>query len=162
MSLVLDVPIDRLATTLAPLRGPRTDPASALASLPVRVAANEVVVRKARLLEANAPRRTLSAMDEARVVRSLADDVEADPEVLLVADEAELAPQQFCSCGRNAVWWPTRSGDSASHRALPVRPSVCGRLKAHIGRVATSRACAPTAGGLSGTRPASRGATGGR
>ncbi len=106
MTGVLDLPIAHLATTLAPLRGPRTDPASPLAPLPVRVAANEDgtyevldgfkrvarwiaaghthvpavveeapgVVRKARLLEANAPRRTLSAMDEARVVRSLADD----------------------------------------------------------------------------------------
>ncbi len=106
MTRVLDLPIAHLATTLAPLRGPRTDPASPLAPLPVRVAASEDrtyevldgfkrvarwiadghthvpavvedapgVVRKARLLEANAPRRTLSAMDEARVVRSLADD----------------------------------------------------------------------------------------
>ena len=38
MTLVLELPIDRLATTLAPLRGPRTDPASALAPLPLRVA----------------------------------------------------------------------------------------------------------------------------
>jgi len=41
MTRVLDLPIARLATTLAPLRGRRTDPASALAPLPVRVAANE-------------------------------------------------------------------------------------------------------------------------
>jgi ParB/RepB/Spo0J family partition protein len=106
VSLVLDLPIAQLATTLAPLRGPRTDPASRLAPLPLRAtpAADgtyevldgfkrlahwtgaghthvPVVVEdapgvrgKARLLEANAPRRTLSAMDEARVVRSLADD----------------------------------------------------------------------------------------
>jgi hypothetical protein len=33
------------------------------------------VVAKARLLEANAPRRTLSPMDEAQVVRSLADTI---------------------------------------------------------------------------------------
>src|SRR3990172_29081 len=38
MTLVLETPLDRLATTLAPLRGPRTDPASALAPLPLRVA----------------------------------------------------------------------------------------------------------------------------
>lgn len=38
MSPVLDVPVDRLATTLAPLRGPRTDVGTALAPLPVRVA----------------------------------------------------------------------------------------------------------------------------
>ncbi|MGH7267174.1 MAG: ParB/RepB/Spo0J family partition protein, partial [Candidatus Rokuibacteriota bacterium] len=106
MSAVLDVPIAHLATTLAPLRGPRSDAASGLAPLPLRVAATDAgtyevldgfkrlahwtraghthvsvvvedapgVVRKARLLEANAPRRTLSPMDEARVVRSLADD----------------------------------------------------------------------------------------
>ena len=37
------------------------------------------VVGKARLLEANAPRRTLSPMDEARVVRSLADDDQLSP-----------------------------------------------------------------------------------
>jgi len=111
VSAVLDLPIAQLATALAPLRGPRTDAASALAPLPVRVAANangtyEVldgfkrvaqwtrdgqthvpvvveeaagVVRKARLLEANAPRRTLSPMDEARVVRSLADDDQLTP-----------------------------------------------------------------------------------
>jgi ParB-like chromosome segregation protein Spo0J len=111
VSAVLDLPIAQLATTLAPLRGPRTDAASALAPLPVRVAANDDgtyevldgfkrfaqwtrdghthvpvvvedasgVVRKARLLEANAPRRTLSPMDEARVVRSLADDDEIAP-----------------------------------------------------------------------------------
>lgn len=111
MTRVLDLPIERLAITLAPLRGPRTDPASPLAPLPLRVAATgdgtyEVldgfkrlaswtrdghthvpvvvedapgVVRKARLLEANAPRRTLSAMDEARVVRSLADDDQLTP-----------------------------------------------------------------------------------
>ena len=111
MTLVLELPIDRLATTLAPLRGPRTDPASALAPLPLRVApagdgTYEVldgfkrlahwtrdghthvpvvvedaagVVAKARLLDANAPRRTLSPMDEARVVRSLADDDHLTP-----------------------------------------------------------------------------------
>jgi ParB-like chromosome segregation protein Spo0J len=105
MTGVLELPVARLATTLAPLRGPRTDPASTLAPLPLRVAATgdgtyEVldgfkrlatwsraghthvpvvvedapgVVGKARLLEANAPRRTLSPMDEARVVRALAD-----------------------------------------------------------------------------------------
>ena len=38
MSLVLDVPVDRLATTLAPLRGPRTDAGTSLAPLPLRVA----------------------------------------------------------------------------------------------------------------------------
>ncbi len=106
MTGVLELPVARLATTLAPLRGPRTDPASALAPLPLRVVATgggtyEVldgfkrlaawtraghahvpvvvedapgVVGKARLLEANAPRRTLSPMDEARVVRALADE----------------------------------------------------------------------------------------
>jgi ParB-like chromosome segregation protein Spo0J len=108
---VLELPVARLATTLAPLRGPRTDAASALAPLPLRVAATgdgsyEVldgfkrlaawtgaghthvpvvvedapgVVGKARLLEANAPHRTLSPMDEARVVRALADDDQLTP-----------------------------------------------------------------------------------
>ena len=38
MSLVLDVPVERLATTLAPLRGPRTDAGTSLAPLPLRVA----------------------------------------------------------------------------------------------------------------------------
>ena len=111
MTGVLELPVARLATTLAPLRGPRTDPASALAPLPLRVAATgdgtyEVldgfkrlaawtgagdthvpvvvedapgVVGKARLLEANAPRRTLSPMDEARVVRALADNDQLTP-----------------------------------------------------------------------------------
>ncbi len=41
MTRVLDLPIEHLATTLAPLRGPRTDPTSPLAPLPVRVAASE-------------------------------------------------------------------------------------------------------------------------
>jgi len=111
VTLILDLPITQLATTLAPLRGPRTDPTSALAPLPLRVApagdgTYEVldgfkrlahwardghthvpvvvedaagVVCKARLLDANAPRRTLSPMDEARVVRSLADDDHVSP-----------------------------------------------------------------------------------
>ena len=111
MTCVLDLPVEHLATTLAPLRGPRTDAASPLAPLPLRVAATgdgtyEVldgfkrlaqwtgaghthvpvvvedapgVVRKARLLEANTPRRTVSPMDEARVVRSLADDDQLTP-----------------------------------------------------------------------------------
>jgi len=105
VSLVRDVPLERLRTSLAPLRGPRTDRSATLAPLPLRVAqapdgAYEVldgfqrlaawrdqghtqvpvvvedapgVTRKARLLEANAPRRTLSPMDEARVVASLAE-----------------------------------------------------------------------------------------
>jgi hypothetical protein len=38
MTPVLDLPIAQLATTLAPLRGSRTDLASALAPLPLRVA----------------------------------------------------------------------------------------------------------------------------
>ena len=38
MSPVVDVPVDRLVTTLASLRGPRTDVGTALAPLPVRVA----------------------------------------------------------------------------------------------------------------------------
>jgi ParB-like chromosome segregation protein Spo0J len=42
--------------------------------VPVVVEDAPGVVRKTRLLEANAPRRTLSPMDEARVVRSLAED----------------------------------------------------------------------------------------
>src|SRR6266852_40328 len=104
MSLVLDIPVERLATTLAPLRGPRTDAGTSLAPLPLRVApagddtyevldgfkrlarwrheghthvpvvvedAGAGVVGKARLLEANTPRRTVSPMDEARVVRAL-------------------------------------------------------------------------------------------
>ena len=98
---VLEVSVDRLATSLAPLRGPRTDLAGALAPLPLRVAAksdgtyevldgfkrlsrwrqdghthvpvvveeaaDSPVVCKARLLEANTPRRTLSPMDEVRL-----------------------------------------------------------------------------------------------
>lgn len=112
MSLVLDVPLDRLATTLAPLRGPRTDAGTSLAALPLRVApagddtyevldgfkrlarwrheghthvpvvvedAGAGVGGKARLLEANTPRRTVSPMDEARVVRSLTDDDQLSP-----------------------------------------------------------------------------------
>src|SRR2546428_3959567 len=104
---VLDVPLDRLATTLAPLRGPRTDRGTSLAPLPLRVApvgdgtyevldgfkrlacwrreghthvpvvvedAGAGVVCKARMLEANTPRRTVSAMDGARVVRPPSDD----------------------------------------------------------------------------------------
>lgn len=39
MTRVRDLPLDRLATTLAPLRGSRTDPASPLAALPLRVVA---------------------------------------------------------------------------------------------------------------------------
>jgi hypothetical protein len=38
VSLVVDVPITQLATTLASLRGGRTDAASPLAPLPLRVA----------------------------------------------------------------------------------------------------------------------------
>src|SRR6266568_3528951 len=113
MSLVLDVPVERLATTFAPLRGPRTDAGTALAPLPLRVAppvngtyevldgfkrlahwrherhthvpviveedAGAAVVAKARLLEANTPTRTLSPMDEARVVHSLAADDHLSP-----------------------------------------------------------------------------------
>ena len=93
MSPVLDVAVDRLATTLAPLRGPRTETGTALAPLPLRVApvgdgtyevldgfkrlarwrreghpqvpvvveadAFSHVVGKARLLEANTPKRTV-------------------------------------------------------------------------------------------------------
>src|SRR6266511_587546 len=113
MSLVLDVPVERLATTLAPLRGPRTDASTSLAPLPLRVApardgtyevldgfkrlahwrhaghthvpvlveadAGAAVVRKASLLEANTPRRTVSPMDEARVVHSLTTDDHLSP-----------------------------------------------------------------------------------
>jgi YD repeat-containing protein len=38
MSLLLEVPVQHLATTLAPLRGPRTDPSTSLSPLPLRVA----------------------------------------------------------------------------------------------------------------------------
>src|SRR6266508_1004279 len=113
MSLVFDVPVERLATTLAPLRGPRTDAGTSLTPLPLRVApardgtyevldgfkrlahwrreghthvpvvveedAGAAVVGKARLLEANTPRRTASPMDEARVVHSLAADDHVSP-----------------------------------------------------------------------------------
>jgi len=113
MSLVLDVPVERLATTFAPLRGPRTDAGTSLAPLPLRVAppvngtyevldgfkrlahwrherhthvpviveedAGAAVVAKARLLEANTPTRTLSPMDEARVVQSLTADDHLSP-----------------------------------------------------------------------------------
>ena len=150
MTGVLDLPIAHLATTLAPLRGPRTDPASALAPLPVRVAANDDgtyevldgfkrvarwiadghthvpavveeapgVVRKARLLEANAPRRTLSAMDEARVVRSLADD------------DQLTAPQMAKLLGRGRGWVERRL--TLGRRLAPVlAPLVdAGRLSA--------------------------------
>jgi ParB/RepB/Spo0J family partition protein len=124
MTPVLELPLTRLATTLAPLRGPRPDSARALAPLPLRVVAPgdgtyEVldgfkrlaawtraghpqvpvvvedapgVVGKARLLEANAPRRTLSPMDEARVVRAL-------------ADEDQLSPAQMAKLlGRGRGW----------------------------------------------------------
>ena len=113
MSPVLDVAVDRLVTTLAPLRGPRTDVGTALAPLPVRVApigngtyqvldgfkrlarwrceghthvpvvvegdAFSSVVGKAQLLEANTPKRTVSPMDEARVVHSLVTDDHLSP-----------------------------------------------------------------------------------
>src|SRR5712691_5963209 len=126
MSLVLDVLIDRLATTLASLRGPRTDAGTSLAPLPLRVApaadgtyevldgfkrlarwrheghthvpvvvegdAGTRVVAKARLLEANTPRRTVSPMDEARVVRSLSDDEHLSP------------PQITKLLGRGKAW----------------------------------------------------------
>ncbi len=39
MSLVLEVPLDRLRTSLAPLRGERTDRQSDLSAMPLRVAA---------------------------------------------------------------------------------------------------------------------------
>ncbi|SRR6266581_2324532 len=127
MSLVLDVPVERLATTLAPLRGPRTDAGTSLAPLPLRVApsvngtyevldgfkrlahwrherhthvpviveedAGAAVVAKARLLEANTPTRTLSPMDEARVVHSLA------------ADDISRPPRSPSSSGAAAGGW---------------------------------------------------------
>lgn len=100
------VPLHQLRTTLAPLRGPRTQRASSLTPLPLRVAPvgpetyevldgfkrlaqwrenGEAVVPvvvedasglllKSKLLEANCPRKTLSPMDEARVVRSLVEE----------------------------------------------------------------------------------------
>jgi hypothetical protein len=99
------VAIDRLRTSLAALRGSRTE-RTELAALPIRVAAcdggffevldgfkrlarwrgegraeiavvvetAEGVERKARLLSANSPGKTASAMDEARVVASLSDE----------------------------------------------------------------------------------------
>ena len=105
MTGVLAVPIQSLRTSLAPLRGERSDPGSDLAPMPLRVAATgdgafevidgfkrlarwrgegqkeiAVVVEpvagaamKVRILSANAPRRTASPMDEARVAASLAD-----------------------------------------------------------------------------------------
>jgi ParB-like chromosome segregation protein Spo0J len=169
MTGVLDLPIAHLATTLAPLRGPRTDPASALAPLPVRVAANDDgtyevldgfkrvarwiadshthvpavveeapgVVRKARLLEANAPRRTLSAMDEARVVRSLADD------------DQLTAPQMAKLLGRGRGWVERRL--TLGRRLAPVlAPLVdAGRLSATTAQslAAYPRAEQPRLGG---------------
>jgi ParB/RepB/Spo0J family partition protein len=158
MTLVLDLPVEHLATTLAPLRGPRTDPTSPLAPLPLRVAAiddgtYEVldgfkrlaawtrdghthvpaviedapgVVRQARLLEANAPRRTLSPMDEARVVRSLADD---DP--LTSAQIAKLL-------GRGRGW---------VDRRLTLARRLAPALAAHLddGRLSGTTAHALTA-----------------
>ncbi len=150
MTLILDLPITQPATTLAPLRGPRTDPTSTLAPLPLRVApasegTYEVldgfkrlarwagdghthvpvvvedavgVVGKARLLEANAPRRTLSPMDEARVVRSLADD-------------DHLAPAQIAKLlGRGRGWVDRRL--TLGRRLAPdvVRHVDAGRLSA--------------------------------
>src|SRR6266545_4864908 len=98
MSLVLDVPVERLATTLAPLRGPRTDASTSLAPLPLRVApardgTYEVLDGFKRLahwrhaghthvpvvVEADTPRRTVSPMDEARVVHSLTTDDHLSP-----------------------------------------------------------------------------------
>lgn len=104
MTLVEWVPVERLRTTLLPLRGERTE-ASELAPMPLRVAAREdggfevldgfkrlarwsqdrgevpVVIEpaqgpalKARLLDANTPRKTASPMDEARVVAALAQE----------------------------------------------------------------------------------------
>jgi ParB-like chromosome segregation protein Spo0J len=154
--LVVELPIARLATTLAPLRGPRTDPASPLAPLPLRVAATgagtyevldgfkrlarwirdgrthvPVVVEdaagvacKARLLETNAPRRTLSPMDEARVVRALADD-----DHLAVAQIATLL-------GRSRGW---------VERRLTLGRRLAPDVAAHVD---AGRLSATTAGGL--------------
>lgn len=104
MTLVEWVPVERLRTTLAPLRGEHSEQ-SELSPLPLRVARGKdgsfevldgfkrlarwrgekgevpVVVEpvegptiKARLLEANSPRKTASPMDEARVVAALAEE----------------------------------------------------------------------------------------
>jgi ParB-like chromosome segregation protein Spo0J len=133
--LVVEVPIDRLATTLAPLRGPRTDRATALAPLPLRVApavhgtyevldgfkrlarwrgeghthvpvvveadAAARVIAKARLLEANAPRRTLSPMDEARVVHSfVADDHLSAPQIVKLSGHGRAWVERRLTLGR--------------------------------------------------------------
>jgi ParB-like chromosome segregation protein Spo0J len=174
MTLVLDVPIDQLATTLAPLRGPRTDPASPLAPLPLRVAPvgdgrYEVldgfkrlahwtrgghthvpvvvedaagVVGKARLLEANAPRRTLSPMDEARVVRALTDD-------------DHLTPTQIAKLlGRGRGWVDRRL--TLDRRLAPdvvaqAMPAASCPLGGHAGAAASS---ASTGLGLRPSSPA--------
>jgi integrase len=150
VSAVLELPIARLATSLAPLRGPRTDAGSLLAPLPLRVAATgdgtyEVldgfkrlahwthdghthvpvvvedaagVVRKARLLEANAPRRTLSPLDEARVVRSLTDD-------------DQLTPTQIAKLlGRGRGWVDRRLNARPSARPAVAAQVDAGRLSA--------------------------------
>ena len=152
MSPVLDIAVDRLATTLAPLRGPRTDTGTALAPLPVRVApvgdgsyqvldgfkrlarwrgeghthvpvvveadAFTSVLGKARLLEANTPKRTVSPMDEARVVHSLA-----------AADH--LSPTQITKVlGRGRAWVDRRLTLGQRLAPEPARHLDAGRLSA--------------------------------
>jgi ParB-like chromosome segregation protein Spo0J len=81
--------------------------------VPVVVEDAAGVVRKARLLEANAPRRTVSPMDEARVVRSLADDDQLTP------------PQIAKLLGRGRSWVNRRL--TLGRRLAPV---VAGHLDA--------------------------------
>ncbi|MGH2667968.1 MAG: ParB/RepB/Spo0J family partition protein, partial [bacterium] len=163
MSLVLDIPVERLATTLAPLRGPRTDPSTSLAPLPLRVApvgdgtyevldgfkrlarwrgegythvpvvveedARAGIICKARLLEANSPRRTASPMDEARVVRSLAADDHLSP------------PQIAKATGRGRAWVERRL--TLGRRLAPeVAPHLDhGRLSATTATTLASVPC---------------------
>jgi ParB-like chromosome segregation protein Spo0J len=180
MSLVLDVPIDRLATTLAPLRGPRTDLASPLAPLPLRVAPTDAgtyevldgfkrlahwtraghrqvpvvvedatgIVAKARLLEANAPRRTLSPMDEARVVRSLADD-------------DHLTPTQIAKLLGRGRGWVDRRLTLGRRLAPDVEAHVdAGRLSATTATAPAARRPAAPGGRRDAPRPAHAGGRG--
>ena len=152
MSPVLAIAVDRLATTLAPLRGPRTETGTALAPLPLRVApaadgtyevldgfkrlarwrreghtripvvveadAFSPMVGKARLLEANTPKRTVSPMDEARVVHSLA------------ADD-QLSPTQITKLlGRGRGWVDRRVTLGQRLAPEPARHLDAGRLSA--------------------------------
>ena len=69
--LVVELPLAALATTLGPLRGPRTDRATPLAALPLRVAARDrtVLLMTHRLRAARAADRIV-VLGDGRVVES--------------------------------------------------------------------------------------------